>query len=85
MIRIIKNRTSSNTTNASNNRVEKTESQSQRDTATIVKGWILQWQQRRRIRNAHRRQLNPSTAQLAPAKLPTRSCLCNLCALGKGQ
>ena len=47
-VRIIKKGTSRNTTDLSNERVEKTESQSHRDTATIVKGWISEWQQRRR-------------------------------------
>jgi len=47
-VRIIKNGSSRNTTDLSHERVEKTESQSQRDTATIVKGWISEWQQRRR-------------------------------------
>jgi hypothetical protein len=47
-VRIIKNGTSRNTTELSSDRVEKTENQSQRDTATIVKGWISEWQQRRR-------------------------------------
>lgn len=47
-VRIIKNGTSRNTTDVSSDRVEKTESQNQRDTATIVKGWISEWQQRRR-------------------------------------
>ena len=49
VVRIIKNGTSRNTTDISNDRVEKTASQSQRDTATIVKGWISEWQQRRRL------------------------------------
>ena len=47
-VRIIKNGSSRNTTDLSNERAEKTESQSHRDTATIVKGWISEWQQRRR-------------------------------------
>jgi len=47
-VRIIKNGSSLNTMDQSNDRVEKTESQSQRDIATIVKGWISEWQQRRR-------------------------------------
>lgn len=46
-VRIKKNGTSRKTTDLSNDRVEKTESQSHRDTATIVKGWISEWQQRR--------------------------------------
>ena len=48
-VRIIKKGAGRNTTDVSNDRVvEKTDSQSQRDTATIVKGWISEWQQRRR-------------------------------------
>ena len=47
-VKIIKKGTSRNTTDLSNERLEKTESQSHRDTATIVKGWISEWQQRRR-------------------------------------
>jgi hypothetical protein len=49
-VKIIKNGTSRNTTDLSNDHVEKTESQRQRDTATIVKGWISEWQERRRSR-----------------------------------
>jgi len=47
-VRIIKKDTPRNTTDLSNDRVEKTETQSHRDTATIVKGWISEWQQQRR-------------------------------------
>jgi hypothetical protein len=47
-VRIIKNGESRNTADVSTYRVEKKKSQSQRDTATIVKGWISEWQQRRR-------------------------------------
>ena len=47
-VKIIKRGTSRNTIGHSNENVEKTDSQSQRDTATIVKGWISDWQQRRR-------------------------------------
>jgi hypothetical protein len=47
-VRIIKHGTSQNTMGLSNDHVEKTESQSRRDTAKIVKGWISEWQQRRR-------------------------------------
>jgi hypothetical protein len=47
-VKIIKNGSSRNTMDLSNERVEKTESQNHRDTATIVKGWISEWQQRRR-------------------------------------
>jgi hypothetical protein len=47
-VRIIKNGETHNTADVSPDRVEKKKSQSQRDTATIVKGWISEWQQRRR-------------------------------------
>ena len=47
-VKIIKNGSSRNTMDLSNERVEKTESQNHRDTAAIVKGWISEWQQRRR-------------------------------------
>ena len=47
-VRIIKQDKLRNTTELSNERVDKTDHQSQRDTATIVKGWISEWQQRRR-------------------------------------
>jgi hypothetical protein len=47
-LRIIKHGTSQNTMGPSNDQVEKTESQSHRDTAKIVKSWISEWQQRRR-------------------------------------
>ena len=47
-VRIIKKGTSRNTADLSSDRVEKTETQSHRNTATIVKSWISEWQQRRR-------------------------------------
>jgi len=47
-VKIIKHNSSGTAMDQSNDRVEKTESQSHRDTATIVKGWISEWQQRRR-------------------------------------
>jgi len=59
-VKIIKHGTSRNTIGLSNDHVEKTDSQSQRDTATIVKGWISEWQQRRRSPQ------RPSSTNLIP-------------------
>jgi len=47
-VRIIKQATSRNTTDSSTDGAEKTDRERERDTATIVKGWISEWQQRRR-------------------------------------